>query len=348
MTRLEQGFALSAFGRLQRRQHQDRWRHEVDGIDPEVQLRLLWNHLQDQARPDPVLLRRIKRASKPEPLSPHQQAEEARYQALGGESVYDMLASIRTARRAEVTDHLRERMHPHGAHLLLLGPADPDEVIARAERLFSRWQGDTTPLAQRPHAAPAPSERQLLWFDTGSPQAQSSLALSCRLDPATPQAAALATSIVQQQLDHVLRQQSGLTYGVRVRPHRALGGTLLDLDTEIQAGSEALAIEQALGTLARLAGEGPSPAELAQGRIIVARDTAARLQSPAGVLEELVERTVQGWAGTGLAEQLVDTDTEAIQRTLAPCVGREVLTVVGDPQLGQRLEEGGLQARPGR
>jgi predicted Zn-dependent peptidase len=237
-----------------------------------------------------------------------------------------------------------DRLHPRGAHLILVGDLDPEKVIEVAERWLGEWSGDAEPveLDPTPPLVPGPL---LLADRPGSVQSSLRLAL-----PAVPRrhpdhAALQLANLVfggyfSSRWVENIREDKGYTYGPHSLIDHSIAGSALLVSAEVATEVTAPALVETLYELGRIATRPVEEAELEQARQY-ALGTLQLGMSTQGGLAGLAST----YAGYGLrldflaehsarlAEASLADVAAAAERYLGPAKG--VAVVLGDATVVQ-------------
>lgn len=242
---------------------------------------------------------------------------------------------------------VQSHFRPDGALAIVVGDVDEARVRPLAERYFGSWQrGGGLSASARPPAAPA--ARKILLFDR--PDAtQSSLSFGCRLAPASAEslpAHQLVGEVIGEELS-VLREQWGATYGVYATTQSYPGGVAsLVAGGAVETPRTVEALQRLFDLVASTAAEGPSVRAFTLKRWDHAIQWNRHLASGAAKADLLVAAEVFGW-GTEVwdryPENLARTTRAQLAAIIEPCVGREIVTIVGDRRkLEPELRAAGL------
>jgi zinc protease len=159
----------------------------------------------------------------------------------------------------------RGHYRPDGAHLVVVGSAPADEVLALARRRFGGWRSEG---AEVPVAPPAPPRPRVLVVDKpDATQSQVRIASAgfARRSPdyhAGVVASALLGGGFTSRLMEAIRVNRGLSYGVRSRFATSGAGGLFFVSTFTKLETTGEIIRVALDEIARFCDGGPTPEEL--------------------------------------------------------------------------------------
>ncbi|MFL5354189.1 M16 family metallopeptidase [Archangium sp.] len=269
-------------------------------------------------------------------------ADQALHARLYPGHAYGDTASAQQAKAlttGKADDWLSERLHPWNMTLFLVGDLPPDEELRRwVDGLLGSWGG--SPPANVRRAAPArpelPARRTVVLVDRpGASQAVLQLGLRWPvLDAGEAATAEALTWLLDEHLQHQLREQLGLTYGVHVWSEERPLTTPLFIHTAVDAKAVAGALEQVLAELGSLEDTLLPQDVVERARWQVARGYDLRFRTTASVASRLVElerlgRTPDYWEK--YPEHLAavtPTSVRALVQKLS--LGHEVVVITGD------------------
>jgi predicted Zn-dependent peptidase len=219
-----------------------------------------------------------------------------------------------------------------------------DHRLASGE--ISRWQGaQMDSVAQSVGAAVEAQERQVVFLEQEDEQSLAIIDLECRIDETNPTASWIIADAIQGALDDSLRNETGLTYAVATELEMVNQQQILHINTSVGHANVGNAVTAVLALFDQASSGGLSEDTLNRLKLSVARNTATRWQTSSEVLNWLVLAAVQGKQPTemNLAADIAAVTPTTLATTLAPCVGREVVTVIGDKLVvGEALDEANL------
>ncbi|NUT35664.1 MAG: insulinase family protein [Hamadaea sp.] len=279
---------------------------------------------------------------------PSHLARVALLQRMYGDHPYAVQTPSVAQAQAVGRDQLLElhsgRLHPRGAHLILVGDLDPDKVLDTAERWLGDWAGDAEPVTLDPTPALVPGPL-LLADRPGSVQSSLRIAL-----PAVPRkhpdhAALQLANLVfggyfSSRWVENIREDKGYTYGPHSLIDHSIAGSALLVSAEVATEVTAPALVETLYELGRIASRPVEEAELEQARQY-ALGTLQLGMSTQGGLAGLAST----YAGYGLrldflaehsarlAEASIQDVAAAAERYLGPAKG--VVVVLGDAAVVQ-------------
>ncbi len=193
---------------------------------------------------------------------------------------------------------------------------------------LARDAGDV-PISSAPTRQAAPRAITVLPAAGVGPQA--SVHASCHIASGNDPELWLIQEALERALNDALRNDLGVTYGVHPIFEYAAHGTTLTIATKVPHAASGVAVASILDTLEALAEGRIGDTALDRYKLTLARGTALRWQRPDDVL------ALMRWASAlgrepgelGIARQLAGANAQSLRRRMAPCVGRESVTVVG-------------------
>jgi zinc protease len=206
---------------------------------------------------------------------------------------------------------------------------------------FKTWETDSpTPPAVSLEIAET-AERAVWVLQDSRPRALAKVVVSCRVASGNNLAIWLAEEALGSNVNDVLRNQLGATYGVRATTWTGPAGTGLDLTTTVGQAATGQALSTMLSTLDVLAA-GELPADrLAQLKLEVARSTALRWQTSDDLIRLLRSYVLEGAVPepSSMAGRLAALEPADVALPLEQCRGHEVVTIIGDAaQVGASLD----------
>lgn len=251
--------------------------------------------------------------------------------------------------KADAQAWLNTKWQPANARLVVVGKInDMDVAEEQVRRFFGDWEykgdGQPGPVAPPPIASEQP-ERQILLFDKPI-STQSKVQLTCQLDKPSPDnqpELSVMGEIMSFLAFERLREEKGLTYGAYGYPQSYWGGTSqLIIASVIQNSGVAFGIQ----TMFDLVDEGAT-GKFDDGLIKtntwnVARTSVTGIQSGDQMLSALLSPEDLTYFER-YPDLLAGVNGEKIAAALQPCLGHEVVTVVGPvEQIEPQLKDAGL------
>lgn len=234
------------------------------------------------------------------------------------------------------------RLHPQGAHLILVGDINPDTVLDTAERWLGGWTGDGEPVVLDP--IPALQPGPLLIADRpGSVQSSLRLALPAVGRTHPDHAALQLANLVfggyfSSRWVENIREDKGYTYGPHSIVDHAIAGSSILVNAEVATEVTAPALVETLYELGRIATRPVEVAELEQARQYALGTLQLGMSTQGGLaglvstyvgyglrLDYLSEHTAR------LAAATVDDLARVAEKYLGPAKG--VVVVLGDAKV---------------
>lgn len=321
--------ALGLLGAWSVRRTANAWSYEVSGISVDKQLKLLADHLRRQEPSSQVVRswRRVDDAS----VGVHWRVQVQRNKLLEPSGVHEPEALLEQARALDpkqVRAWVEGQLAPEGAHLIVVGDVDADQVLVQARNLFASMKTTVPPVrgaASSEPVLPAPT----LVHHTDDTAVQSEVVLACRLDHATPAVTQVTRAVVDAAMFTTLREELGAVYTPSVALRRDGQGPRLTVYASVEKGRAGEALAAAQERIRALAGH-VDPGALSLAKVQAAKGEAGGLDSGRGRMGAFVQRAFDGHPGTGgIASDLAAVTASQVQQTLGACAGHEVMSAVG-------------------
>jgi zinc protease len=237
---------------------------------------------------------------------------------------------------------------PGGAVAVVTGDIDIAQVKALADKYLLRWAGGggrSTVIAP----PDPPTARKVFLIDR--PEAtQATVSIGCRLAPTrieTLPAYDVAEALINEQA-WAVRENWGATYGMHGSVSKMPGGAAhLILAGAIENQQLGPAVGQLLSLVAQVGSDGlPEPLFLLK-RWDVAREFVHRFSTSDGLAGEVLSAVRHNWPDDvwdQYPKHLAATTRKHIQDIMQPCVGREIVTIVGKAEvLRPQLDKADIQ-----
>jgi zinc protease len=177
---------------------------------------------------------------------------------------------VRAVTAGQVRELHRQRMHPNGATLVLVGDFDPEAVLDLVARRLGDWPGtgDVIELPPTPDLSPG----ALLFVDRpGAVQSSLRIALPAVTRTHPDHAALQLANLIfggyfSSRWVENIREDKGYTYGPHSLIEHSVAGSTLVVATEVATEVSAPALVETIYELGRLAALPPAEAELEQAR----------------------------------------------------------------------------------
>ncbi len=250
---------------------------------------------------------------------------------------------------------VRGHYRPGNAVAAVVGDVDPNEVKALAEKYLVRWTGGGGAFDAGIPAAPrGPSARKVYLIDRPK-GTQAEVRIGCRLANAGPEqvpAFQLIGALVNERAWSV-REQWGATYGIHARTVTLAGGAAhLMLSGAVVNKQAGASVERLLDLVAEVGSDKLDEGFFLIKRWDLAREFSQRFATGEQIASAIVRAKELGWPDDvwdRYPERLAATTRATIRPLMEPCVGREIVTIVGDAAvLRPQLEAAGLKLESGK
>lgn len=244
---------------------------------------------------------------------------------------------------------------PENATIYVVGNVTPEEIEAAVSNFWGGWKGwgtppaNATPLATA-YPAPAPAKDRKVVILDKKIASQSRVDYQCqlaRVDDKNRAAAEVLGDAISEDLWLALREQTGASYGAYAFSQVLDGGVAtLGQFVSVQNDSAALAAKVFLEE-----GEKARDGKLNSKTVAVVKYARAQQyvqghQSTEQMLGRLASIIDRGWPVSYFstyADRLANVTAKDLQPLVAPCVGKETITVVGPKEvLVPQFEKSGL------
>ena len=285
-------------------------------------------------------LKRVKRREKSAARDPQEVGRRVLGRRLFGShplgQVTHDVAALEKLEHGVFKDWLERTLAPNNATLVVVGDLDLDRTRKLVEKTWSQWRtdrpGEITPPLPAP---PTPAGRTVVLVDRPN-ASQAGITFGCHL--AAPKAGDDAArevlgTLLSEDFSQAIREKTGASYGVRVRLARQRGETAqLHIQTHVQADRLAPALDTILARLAEVGKGRVNRARLVKAKWTVARRASFKNRSTNEMLRTLVRQASYGYDPRYLGAfpgRLARVSPGDLARVIAPCVGHEVVAVVG-------------------
>ncbi|MBN2798662.1 MAG: insulinase family protein [Deltaproteobacteria bacterium] len=238
----------------------------------------------------------------------------------------------------QVKPYMLAKYAPDNATLVVVGDLDPDAAEASIRSMFGGWAraagaGGELPELLGPFAAQP--DRQVLILD--KPEAnQFEINVACQAAPVGPEGVAaleLMGDVMSEEAWRTLREREGLTYGAYAYTRAVAGGAnSVHGWTLVQADAVGFSVDAFLKIFEQTARGEVDEAMLASAKWSRARKYVLGHQSGSQMLDRLQSVRAQG-QGYDFFDQypghLAAVSAQDFPALLAPCIGHEVVTVIG-------------------
>lgn len=236
---------------------------------------------------------------------------------------------------AQVTGFLGSHYQPNSALLIVTGDVHAPEVTSMAEKfLASRWRGVGSG-ASAPAVTKRPEVRKVMVFPrAGATQSQVSVGCpTATITPETFPALELAGEIATEQVWSI-REKWGSSYGVYARTSQMAGGAAtLVIEGAVLQPQTGAAVAAMIDVIARLGSDQIDMRSFVVKRWDLARTFSRRFAEPNQIAGAIAEAAALGWPDDvwdKYPERLAALTRANVRDVVAPCVGKEIVTIVGD------------------
>jgi zinc protease len=259
--------------------------------------------------------------------------------------------ALRAVKLEDAQGFVRSHLRPENAVAVVFGDVDPAEVRALGEKYLTRWPGgagSATALAP-PAATARPTARKLFLIDrAGATQAQ--VAVGCRLAEVRPERlpAYDVLEALANERAWALREEWGATYGINAHIATLPGGAAhLIWDGAVENAQTGQAVARLLALADELGTEKVAEGTFLLKRWDVARQFSWRFAHARQMAGAVLTAAEHGWpleVWDLYPERLAETTPKTLREITEGCVGKEIVTVVGDATvLRPQLEAAGLR-----
>jgi zinc protease len=272
---------------------------------------------------------------------PEVRAQRALQRALYGEHPYGHAVTaeeVGQATQSDVEGWLSQVHRPSNAVVVIAGEFDPQQVMPLVHQYLGGWAGKGAATeAPAVPVLPSPSARPEVLVTPRPGATQGHVQLACRLQEATPEAAAryaLMAAVLRARMWHQVREQMGATYGFYTQVSMARGGAAhLLMEGVVDAAQLGPSMAAARAALVAYAKEGVPAAEVESARSRLLAEQAVALTSSRDWVAALLNARVLGWEAEAVTRRpaLLQAVTSAdLQKQFAACAERLVVGIVGD------------------
>ncbi len=258
------------------------------------------------------------------------------------------LASVERLTRRDLAEFHGRYLVPSEAAVVVAGDVDPDTIAADLDRRLSSWTGPTVSLPTIAELKRRDSPRLLLLDRPGAPQAVLRIGHTglTRTDPAFEQALLINQILGGQftsRLNAKLREERGLTYGVRSQFDCRRGSGPFTISAAVQANRVAQALDEVYHEVsALLTSRPPTQAELDDARRAIVEGHARHFETPSALVNRFASLVVFDFPAdheSGLAERLAGIDLEALTAASHRLIHPQSLVAVVVADAAQVMED---------
>ncbi|HEY0706190.1 MAG TPA: insulinase family protein [Polyangia bacterium] len=262
---------------------------------------------------------------------------------------YNSPKTLMSLKREDAQAFVQSHFRPDNGALAVYGDVTADEVKKEGEAYLAKWTGGGGAAMDPPPAPPGPSARKVFLVDR--PKAtQATVRVGCRLAEVKPEwvpALDVLESVAGERA-WKLREEWGATYGIHPGVSRLPGNAAdLTFGGAIENAQAGKSVARLLAIIAEL-GSG----SIEEGLFVMKRWDAGlefmnRFASADSKANAILDAVMRRWpidVWDKYPENLANTTPATLKEIMAPCVGKEIVAVVGDASvLKPQLEKEGLK-----
>ena len=234
---------------------------------------------------------------------------------------------------------------PNNAVLVIAGDIDVDQMKPVVRELFADWKRSTSAVNSVGVVYPTnkPVETKLVTVHRpGATQAQ--IRFGCILpaveEPSMDVRHDVSAALLSERMGEVLRQQSGVTYGINAYAFVLRGGTAyLQIDTAVETSKLTFSLESIKKSIDGLAQELAGVQEVERIKLRFARRRATQFLSSASITSAVTSRRNLGFPLESLdanATFIASVTPEGVKADMRACLaGQPTLSIVGDEPLAR-------------
>jgi predicted Zn-dependent peptidase len=286
--------------------------------------------------------------------SAESRAYRALLEALYGEHhpyrypVVGTIEGVSRVAREDLAEFHAKYLVPSRAAVVAAGDVDPEALAEELDRRLSSWTGPTVSLPTIADAERSGSPRLLLLDRPGAAQAVVRIGHAglTRTDPAFEQALLLNQILGGQftsRLNAKLREERGLTYGVRSQFDCRRGAGPFSIGTAVQANRIAQALDDLYHEVsALLTSRPPTQGELDDARRAIVEGHARHFETPSALVNRYANLIVFDFPAdyeSGLPDRLAQIDLDALTAASHRLIHPHSLVVVVVADAAQAMED---------
>ncbi|MEL6342836.1 MAG: insulinase family protein [Myxococcota bacterium] len=245
---------------------------------------------------------------------------------------------------------IMRKWQPANAELFVVGNIDPDMAEASVRKYFDGWTSKSSlpPIEQLPTPTTQP-DRQVLIFDnpTGT---QSNVTVACQIKRAGARDNAklqVVGDVLSSMAWRTLREENAVTYGAGAYPvyyQNQTNTAMLFASSLVQNSATGFAVESLLGLIEEGKNGNFPEREMVAAKWNTARSYGLYQQSGSQMLNRLMNTGIDQFDYFDYyPQELGAVDKSAFGEVLAPCVGHEIVTIVGPKEYATaQLDELGM------
>ncbi len=266
-----------------------------------------------------------------------------------GEASFVNPASLKDVRHQDAQAFVSSHFRPDNGVAVVYGDVSLSDVKALGERYLVNWQGGGGIAMNTPPVPAGPSERKLHLVNR--PKAtQATVMLGCRLATVQPDRVPAYDVLrtLASESAWALREEWGATYGIGAGVSRRPDNSAeLVLQGAVENAQVGKAVSRLLGVVKELGTATVDEPFFLSTRWDVGRTFMSSLATSGAKASAILSAIEHGWpldVWDKYPENLASTTRDTIKEIMAPCVGKEVVAIVGDAAvLGPQLEKEGLK-----
>jgi zinc protease len=265
-----------------------------------------------------------------------------------GEATFVNPVTLKDVRYQDAQAFVASHFRPDNGVAVVYGDVSPDEVKALSERYLADWQGGGGLSMSTPPAPAGPSQRRFHLVNRGK-ATQATVLLGCRLANVRPDRVPAYDVLrtLASESAWALREQWGATYGIGANvTQRSDNSADLVLSGAVENAQVGRSLTRLLGILQELGTGSTSELFFLSNRWDVGRAFMSNFATAGAKAGAIFTALAHGWpldVWDRYPENLASTSRDTIKEIMAPCLGKEVVAIVGDASvLRPQLEKEGL------
>ena len=333
-------------GNLEEGLNKIRWAIEPSNME--------WSSRYDLKKRSKSWAKSTKRSSK----EPDTWASRMMYEALFPEHVLgdwmqpEEYLDLYKLPKEDLQEWVYSKWQPANSELFVVGKIDSQEAEELVRRYFANWQYNGTKAVAEMGFLSQPEQlpNQAIFVYDKPIATQSQISLMCRMDTSDkfkdgPRATVVG-NVLSEEVWRRLREEAGVTYGAYAYDALYSGGIgALGMQSLVQNNAVGFAVESMYEIVDAGSKGEVRPQSIADAQMSLAREFALRQQSGSQMLSRLMSIGTQNFDYFDqYALRLSAVSSSDFEELLAPCVGKEVMTIVGPKeQIVPQLEEIGVK-----
>jgi zinc protease len=266
-----------------------------------------------------------------------------------GEAGFVSPASLKDVRLQDAQAFVSSHYRPDNGVAVVYGDVTVEAVKTLSEQYLSKWQGGGGSSMSTPAAPAGPSQRQLHLVNR--PKAtQATVMIGCRLANVRPERvpAYEVLRTLATESAWLLREEWGATYGIGAGvAQRADNSAHLVLQGAVENAQVGKVVGRLLGMFNEMGSGAVSEPFFLNQRWDTGRNFISRMATAGAKAGAILSAISHGWpldVWDKYPENLASTTRETIKEIMTPCVGKEIVAIVGDATvLRPQLEKEGLK-----